>query len=188
MKTQRLARSSLSPELRFTSLKGATNIIPRVAIVNAISAGWLKKARHPPSRTIARPNWNVPATRLKISTLAGVKRLFIPVNLLRYRYNKYIQYIRNMPNIKNKETPKTRHRFIQGMAELLTPLGVPQTAARLYGYLLLCEEPVSLDRIVDDLEISKSTASVAAHLLEMYTLVRRSGQRGTRRVLFEPSD
>ena len=39
-----------------------------------------------------------------------------------------------------------------------------------------------------DLEISKSTASVAARLLEMYTLVRRSGQRGTRRVLFEPSD
>jgi DNA-binding transcriptional regulator GbsR (MarR family) len=93
-----------------------------------------------------------------------------------------------MPNIRNKEIRKTRHRFIQGMAELLTPLGVPQTAARLYGYLLLSEEPVSLDRIVADLEISKSTASVAAHLLEMYTLVRRSGQRGTRRVLFEPSD
>jgi DNA-binding transcriptional regulator GbsR (MarR family) len=110
------------------------------------------------------------------------------VNLLRYRYNKHIQYIRNMPNIRNKETRNTRHRFIQGMADVLTPLGVPQTAARLYGYLLLCEEPVSLDRIVADLEISKSTASVAAHLLEMYTLVRRSGQRGTRRVLFEPSD
>ncbi len=93
-----------------------------------------------------------------------------------------------MPNIRNKEIRHTRHRFIQGMAELLVPLGVPQTAARLYGYLLLSDAPVSLDCIVADLEISKSTASVAAHLLEMYTLVRRSGQRGTRRVLFEPSD
>jgi DNA-binding transcriptional regulator GbsR (MarR family) len=82
----------------------------------------------------------------------------------------------------------TRQRFMQGITEILVPLGVPQTAARLYGYLLLSEAPVSLDRIVTDLEISKSTASVAAHLLEMYTLVRRSGQRGTRRVLFEPSD
>lgn len=71
---------------------------------------------------------------------------------------------------------------------MLVPLGVPQTAARLYGYLLLCEEPASLDRMVADLEISKSTASVAAHLLEMYTLVRRIGQRGTRRVLFEASE
>ena len=74
------------------------------------------------------------------------------------------------------------------MAQLLVPLGVPQTAARLYGYLLLSESPVSLDRIVADLEISKSTASVAARLLQMYTLVRRSGQRGTRRVLYEASD
>ena len=93
-----------------------------------------------------------------------------------------------MPNLINKEIQQTRYRFIQGMADLLMPLGVPQTAARLYGYLLLSDAPVSLDRIVADLEISKSTASVAAHLLEMYTLVRRSGQRGTRRVLFEPSD
>lgn len=83
---------------------------------------------------------------------------------------------------------QTRQRFIQGMAQILVPWGVPQTAARLYGYLLLREEPVSLDRIVADLEISKSTASVAARLLVTYTLVRRTGQRGTRRVLFEASD
>ncbi|HUB29696.1 MAG TPA: hypothetical protein VL967_08360 [Terracidiphilus sp.] len=74
------------------------------------------------------------------------------------------------------------------MAQILVPLGVPQTAARLYGYLLLNDGPVSLDRIVAELEISKSTASVAARLLEMYTLVRRSGQRGSRRILFEASD
>jgi DNA-binding transcriptional regulator GbsR (MarR family) len=93
-----------------------------------------------------------------------------------------------MPNIKTRKDRQTRDRFIRGMAQLLVPLGVPQTAARLYGYLLLCDEPVSLDGIVIELEISKSTASVAARLLEMYTLVRRSGQRGSRRVLFEASD
>ena len=93
-----------------------------------------------------------------------------------------------MPNKGKKDIRENRERFIHGMAQLLVPWGVPPTAARLYGYLLLCDEPVSLDRIVDDLEVSKSTASVAARLLEMYTLVRRSGQRGTRRVLFEASD
>lgn len=93
-----------------------------------------------------------------------------------------------MPNISKKEIRQTRDHFIRGMAQLLVPLGVPPTAARLYGYLLLSENPVSLDRIVADLEISKSTASVAARLLQMYTLVRRSGQRGTRRVLYEASD
>jgi DNA-binding transcriptional regulator GbsR (MarR family) len=39
-----------------------------------------------------------------------------------------------------------------------------------------------------DLEISKSSASVAARLLEMYTLVRRHGQRGSRRIRYEASD
>jgi DNA-binding transcriptional regulator GbsR (MarR family) len=93
-----------------------------------------------------------------------------------------------MPNITNKTIRETRERFIQGMAQILVPWGVPQTAARLYGYLLLSEEPVSLDRIVADLEISKSTASVSARLLMTYTLARRSGKRGTRTVLFEASD
>ena len=81
-----------------------------------------------------------------------------------------------------------RSRFIREMSRLLVPLGVPQTAARLYGYLLLSESPVSLDQIAAELDISKSTASVAARLLEMYNLARRSGQRRTRRVLFEASD
>jgi HTH-type transcriptional regulator, osmoprotectant uptake regulator len=39
-----------------------------------------------------------------------------------------------------------------------------------------------------DLEVSKSSASVAARLLEMYTLARRHGVRGSRRVLYEASD
>src|SRR6202035_7891 len=100
----------------------------------------------------------------------------------------FICYIRYMPNITHKRNWQARDRFIQGMAQLLVPLGVPQTAARLSGFLLLSDGPVSLDRIVTELEISKSTASVAARLLEMYTLARRSGQRGSRTVLFEASD
>jgi DNA-binding transcriptional regulator GbsR (MarR family) len=60
-----------------------------------------------------------------------------------------------MSNIRKREIRKTRHRFIQGMAELLTHLGIPQAAARLYGYLLLCEGSVSLDRIVAEAPICK---------------------------------
>jgi predicted transcriptional regulator len=73
-------------------------------------------------------------------------------------------------------------------ARLMVPWGVPQAVARLYGYLLLGAEPVSLDRIAADLEVSKSSASVAARLLEKYTLVRRHGERGSKRVLYDASD
>ena len=97
-----------------------------------------------------------------------------------------------MPNKTNRSNKApladAERRFVDDVARLLVPWGVPPPAARLYGYLLLCPAPVSLDRITADLEVSKSSASVAARLLEMYTLVRRHGERGSRRVLYEASD
>jgi DNA-binding transcriptional regulator GbsR (MarR family) len=97
-------------------------------------------------------------------------------------------YIRDMSNMSNKHLTGPERRFIEDAARLLAPWGVPQTAARLYGYLLLSAEPVSLDRITSDLEISKSSASVAARLLEQYTLARRHGERGSKRALYGVSD
>jgi hypothetical protein len=93
-----------------------------------------------------------------------------------------------MLNIENPGLSEPQRRFVEDVARLLVPWGVPLTAARLYGYLLRAPEPVSLDRIAADLEVSKSGASVAARLLEMYTLARRHGVRGSRRVLYEASD
>ncbi len=93
-----------------------------------------------------------------------------------------------MSNKENKGLHEVQRRFMEDVARLLVPWGVPQAAARLYGYLLLSAEPVSLDRITEELEISKSSASVAARLLEQYTLVRRLGERGSKRALYEVSD
>lgn len=103
-----------------------------------------------------------------------------------------------MPNISNRNPgeqgppdqglAEAERRFIEDVSRLLVPWGVPQTAARLYGYLLLRPEPVSLDRITADLEISKSSASVAARLLEKYTLALRHGERGSKRALYAVSD
>lgn len=93
-----------------------------------------------------------------------------------------------MPNKANKSPAAAERRFVEDVARLLARCGVPQAAARLYGYLLLSAEPVSLDRITADLEMSKSSASVAARLLERYTLARRHGERGSKRALYEVSD
>jgi len=99
-----------------------------------------------------------------------------------------MQYIQYVPNMRNISWTKAGQLFIEDMARLLMPSGVPQAAARLYGYLLLCPTPASLDQISDDLEISKSSASVAARLLEKYTLARRCGERGSKRALYEASE
>jgi DNA-binding transcriptional regulator GbsR (MarR family) len=79
-------------------------------------------------------------------------------------------------------------RFVEDVARLLIPWGVPPIAARLYGHLLLCPRPVSLDQITEDLGISKSSASVAARLLESYTLARRHSEPGTKRALYAVAD
>jgi DNA-binding transcriptional regulator GbsR (MarR family) len=83
---------------------------------------------------------------------------------------------------------KDRQHFVEDMARLLMPWGVPAAAARLYGYLLLSPRPVSLDEITGDLGISKSSASVAARLLESYTLARRHREAGTKRALYAVAD
>src|SRR5215813_15326961 len=98
-----------------------------------------------------------------------------------------------MPNMSNKPgksnmANKNERRFVEDVARLLIPWGVPPVAARLYGYLLLCPRPVSLDQITTDLGISKSSASVAARLLESYTLARRHGEPGTKRALYAVAD
>jgi DNA-binding transcriptional regulator GbsR (MarR family) len=98
-----------------------------------------------------------------------------------------------MPNKSNKAPARNRtlttaeRRFIDDVARLMTPWGVPQAAARVYGYLLLFPEPVGLDRMTDDLAMSKSSTSVAARLLEKYRLALRHGERGSKRVLYEVS-
>ena len=93
-----------------------------------------------------------------------------------------------MPNKSNESLTGPERRFVEDIARLLLPWGVPQMAARLYGFLLLRAEPVSLDRITADLEVSKSSASVAARLLEQYALARRHGERGSKRALYEVSE
>lgn len=93
-----------------------------------------------------------------------------------------------MLNLSKRPLTDAQIRFIDEMASLLTPWEMPQTAGRLYGYLLLGEEPASLDQIAADLEVSKSGACTAAKLLEKQNLARRYGERGSKRVLYTAAE
>jgi DNA-binding transcriptional regulator GbsR (MarR family) len=76
-------------------------------------------------------------------------------------------------------------RFIAAMGSMMERWGLPQATGRLYGYLLLSNEPVDLDTMVRDLGSSKSGLSVAARQLESWFLIRRIPSPGSRRVCFE---
>jgi len=90
--------------------------------------------------------------------------------------------------MSNSRLDVAQRTFIDHLAELLTPWGLPVAAARIYGYLLIQNEPVSLDDMVCDLDISKSNASNAATMLESHFNARRLRERGSRRVRYVIGD
>lgn len=91
-----------------------------------------------------------------------------------------------MPNIKLSQADEA---FLDAMAMLMAPWGWPRPVGRIYAYLLLREEPATLDEIAADLGMSKSNASVAARTLEHCGNARRQGEPGSRRIYYSvPED
>jgi hypothetical protein len=81
-----------------------------------------------------------------------------------------------------------RRRFLEDLAALLMSWGMPTHSAYLYGYLLLRNEPVGLNEIAADLQISKSQACVAAKLLEDRSNAKRSKEPGSKRIFYSAPD
>lgn len=74
------------------------------------------------------------------------------------------------------------------IAALMLPWGWPRNVGRMYGYLLLAPEPVTLDRMAEDLRIAKSNASVAARTLEQFGNARRHSEPGSKRIYYSAPD
>ena len=90
--------------------------------------------------------------------------------------------------MSNLTLSEADRRFMDEMASLMAPWGWSRHVARMFAYLLICEEPVTLDRLAEDLAISKSLASVAARELEQYGNARRHSQPGTKQILYSAPD
>ena len=84
-------------------------------------------------------------------------------------------------NAENPALTQDKSRFIEDVVAQLVPWGMPQMSARIYAYLLVHSQPQSLDELATGLDISKSTASVAARVLEGHMVIRRQSEKGTKR-------
>jgi DNA-binding transcriptional regulator GbsR (MarR family) len=83
---------------------------------------------------------------------------------------------------------EAQRRFVDDFGQLYARYGVAATFGRVFGRLLLSEEPLSLDDLSTQLQVSKSAISVATRDLERAGVVRRLGTPGSRRVLYEAND
>lgn len=96
---------------------------------------------------------------------------------------------------KNPETPSSileplrpeALEFVQAFAALLEPWGLPPSAGRVFGYLLLIQHPVSVDQIAVALDMSRVGAWNAAKSLERFGHVRRFTVAGSKRAYYQPS-
>lgn len=90
--------------------------------------------------------------------------------------------------MSKKHNTDVYQQFLEDVSALLVPWGMPQMSARIYAYLLLHSEPQSLDQIAAGLAVSKSSASVAARVLEGHMIIRRQAEKGTKRFRYVVCD
>ena len=98
--------------------------------------------------------------------------------------------IQNMvkPNLTHPADVHGECRFMDDIASLMVPWGWPHNVGRMYGYLLLSDRPVTLDKMAADLRIAKSNASVAARTLEQFGNARRHTEPGSKRIYYTAPD
>lgn len=77
------------------------------------------------------------------------------------------------------------HSMLDGMGQLSTYLGFSSVMGQIYGLLLLSPKPRCLDDLVEDLEISKASASINMRTLENFGMVRQVWVKGGRRKFYE---
>lgn len=94
-----------------------------------------------------------------------------------------------MNNIKqNNVATDVRIRLIEAGGRTAQELGLGRIVGQMIVYLYLTDGECSLDRIGDDLGLSKASVSIAARQLESMGLLRRSWKKGDRKNYFRTAE
>lgn len=80
---------------------------------------------------------------------------------------------------------KDEEEFIETMGRHFEEDGQPRIAGRLFGLLMVSEEPCSLDDLAEVLKVSKGSVSSNARLLEQWGLAERVTHPGDRRDYYQ---
>ena len=78
--------------------------------------------------------------------------------------------------------------FIEKFCVCAEQDGFPRIAGRMMGFLLLHEGPYTLDELAEELQISKTSASTNARLLEQYGVIEHVTRAGDRRDFYQLAD
>lgn len=80
---------------------------------------------------------------------------------------------------------RDEQEFVERVGRHFEADGVPRIGGRLYGFLLLRDEPCSLEELADSLSVSKASVSTNARLLVQWRVVDRVPRPGDRRDFYK---
>jgi DNA-binding transcriptional regulator GbsR (MarR family) len=83
---------------------------------------------------------------------------------------------------------KARERCIDSMAQNMNLYGITPSIGRLYGLLYFSEEPMTLDKMKDELGMSKTSMSTSVRQLQELNMVEKVWKKGERKDLYNSSD
>jgi DNA-binding transcriptional regulator GbsR (MarR family) len=79
----------------------------------------------------------------------------------------------------NATLQNVHHTMLDGLGQLADYFGFSKVIGQLYGALLLSDQPLCLDDLVEQLDISKANASMNMRTLENMGMVRQVWVRGS---------
>ena len=85
----------------------------------------------------------------------------------------------------NKKLLDVNDSTVAGLGRLARFFGFSEVMGRLYGTLLLCDGPLSLDELTRRLEISKGSVSMNMRALERWGMAKEVWVRGERKKYYE---
>lgn len=86
---------------------------------------------------------------------------------------------------RNPTLSAVNDSMLEGLGQLADYFGYNKVMGKMYGALLLSPEPMSLDDLVEHLDVSKASVSMNMRMLENMGIVREVWVRGDRRKFYE---
>ena len=82
---------------------------------------------------------------------------------------------------------KAEDKFVEGIQNIGAVWGLNSVEAKIIGYLITQDRPVSLNSLVDNLKISKGNLSISIRKLEERQIVKKAWVKGDRKDYYEAS-
>jgi DNA-binding transcriptional regulator GbsR (MarR family) len=89
---------------------------------------------------------------------------------------------------ESQKLEKARMRVIDSITQNMNLYGITPSVGRLYGLLYFTEDPMSLDRMKDELGMSKTSMSTSVRQLQELHMVEKIWKKGTRKDLYHSVD